>query len=245
MKKVILFLSMITLSLDTTPIIVSAHRGASGYEPENTLRAFKRAIDMGAPMIELDVHICKTGQIVVVHDGFIDTPKKAISDLTWDELQRYDMGKGERIPLLSQVFDLVDKRIIINVELKGAHTAKPVAELIAQYIHDKKWSPDNFLITSFNHYWVHEFHAYVPSVKTGILFECNPIGYAQMAIDANAQYAVMHYQWLTQEFVADADAHGIQVFVYTVNDKLVAEQLKKLNVDGIISNYPDILSHTS
>lgn len=141
---------MITLALDTKPIIVSAHRGASGYEPDNTLRSFKRAIDMGAPMIELDVHLCKTGQIVVIHDAFIGKPRKNIIDLTWDELQQYDVGNGERIPLLSQVFDLVDKRAIINIELKAAGTAKPVAQLINNYIKDKKWSSDNFLITSLD-----------------------------------------------------------------------------------------------
>ena len=240
MKKIIICMSLMT-TLFAKPLIVSAHRGASGYEPGNTLRSFKRALDMGAPMIELDVHLCKTGQIVVIHDAFIGKPQKNIIDLTWDELQQYDVGKGERIPLLSQVFDLVNKRAIINIELKAPGTAKAVAQLIGEYIKDKKWSPNHFLITSFDHYWVREFHTYAPSIKTGVLFECNPIGYAQIATRANAQYAVMYYEWVTQEFVNDAHARGIKVFVYTVNDKAVAQKLQKLNVDGIISNYPDIL----
>ena len=241
MKKIIFFITLITMSVSIKPFVVSAHRGASAYEPDNTLRSFKRAIDMGAQMIELDVHLCKTGQIVVIHDAFIGKPAKAIKDLTWDELQKYDVGKGEKIPLLSHVFDLVDKRAIINIELKAPNTAKPVAELIAQYIKTKKWSSNNFLITSFDHYWVREFHRYAPKVPTGVLFECNPIGYAQIATRANAQYAVMYYEWLTKEFVHDAHARGIKVFVYTVNDKALAQKLRNFNIDGIISNYPDIL----
>ncbi len=153
------------------PIVVG-HRGACGYEPENTLRSFKRAIDMGVQMIELDVYVCRSGELVVMHDDTIDRTTNGqgnIMDLSWDILKKYDAGKGEHIPLLSEVFDLVDKRVIIDVELKGSNAAKPVADLISYYIKNKNWSYNNFLVTSFNNSEVFEFNKYCPQVKTGVI----------------------------------------------------------------------------
>lgn len=140
-KLLFLFFVIFSMSLFSKqmPLIVG-HRGASGYEPENTLLSFERAIAMGVDMIELDVYVCKTGQLVVMHDDTINRTtngKGKVMELTWDTLKKYDAGKGEHIPLLSQVFDLVNKRIIINIELKGPHTAKPVAELINYYVTNK------------------------------------------------------------------------------------------------------------
>lgn len=228
------------ISITKVPQIVG-HRGASGYEPENTLRSFERAIAMGVPMIELDVHLSKDGKLVVIHDT--TTPdKKEVANLTLEELKKYDVGKGEHIPLLAQVFDLVNQRAIINVELKAAGTAQPVAALINRYIKEKKATPKDFIVTSFDHYRVREFHRLSPQVPTGVIFEGNPIGYAQIATNAGAQYAVMYHEWITPEFIADAHARGVKVYTYTVNSKALAQKLIAMNIDGIITNYPDLLS---
>lgn len=235
---ILLFL-IVTLSYSKEPIIV-AHRGASGYEPENTLRAFERAIQMGAPAIELDVHLSKSGDLVVIHD-YTTKDKKKVATLTTQELKAYDVGKGEHIPLLSEVFDQINQRAVINVELKGAGTPGPVAKLINYYIKEKKWDPKNFIVSSFDHYRVQEFHRLAPSVPTGVIFESNPIGYALMATRAGAKYAVGHQEFLTPEFIKDAHARGVQVYSFTVNDKETAQKLLNMNIDGIITNYPDLL----
>lgn len=235
----ILLILMATQTQTKEPIIV-AHRGASGYEPENTLRAFERAIEMGAPIMELDVHLSKNGDLVVIHD-YTTKDKKKVANLTTQELQAYDVGKGEHIPLLSQVFDQVNQRAIINVELKGAGTAAPVAKLINYYIKEKKWNPKSFMVSSFDHYRVQEFHRLAPSVPVGVIFEANPIGYALIATRAGAKYAVAHHEFLTPEFIKDAHSRGIIVYSYTVNDKDTAQKLINMNIDGIITNYPDLL----
>lgn len=235
-----LLLMFITFSLYPKEPIIVAHRGASGYEPENTLRAFERGIQMGAPALELDVHLSKSGDLVVIHD-YATKDKKKVSELTTQELKKYDLGKGEHIPLLSQVFDLVNQRAIINVELKGPGTAAPVAKLINYYIKERKWNPKNFIVSSFDHYRVREFNSLAPLVPTGVIFESNPIGYALNATQAGAKYAVAAYEFLTPEFIKDAHSRGVKVYSYTVNDKDTAQKLINMNIDGIITNYPDLL----
>lgn len=225
----------------TPKLIISAHRGASGYEPENTLRAFTKAIEMGAPMIELDVHLSKDGRLVVIHDYTTKDGKK-IEDLTLAQLQQYDVGKGERIPLLSQVLDAVNQQAILNIELKAHGTPEPVAQLLAQYIKQKKADPKKFLISSFDHFLVKEFHSYAPGIPTAVIFEGNPIKRAQIATDAGAQAVVLQYKWISPEFIKDAHARGIKVYSYTVNDRETALTLQSMGIDGIITNYPDLLT---
>lgn len=221
------------------PLIV-AHRGASGYEPENTVRAFKKALDMGVPMIELDVHLSKSGDIMVIHDE--TTPdKKKVKELTTQELQKYHVGKGERIPLLTEVLDLIDQRTILNIELKAPGTEKAVAQLLNHYIKEKKWNPKKFIVASFDHHRIREFQKLIPSIPTGVIFEGNPIELARIATQAHAQYAIMYFQWITPEFIKDAHGRGVKVYAYTVNEKEEALKLKAMNIDGIITNYPDLL----
>ena len=240
MKLITLFFFVIIMPILSSALIISAHRGASGYELENTLHAFKRAIDMGAPIVELDVQKCSTGELIVFHNDVIN--QKNITELTWNTLKKIDLGNGERIPLLGQVLDLVDKQVIVNIELKGKNTAKPVADLITQYICNKNWKPDHFIIASFDHYSLRDFKKYHPSIKTAVLFEGNPIGYADIAQRANAHYAFMHYQWINKELINDAHKKNIKIFAYTVNSKSLAHRLQKLNIDGIITDYPDLMT---
>lgn len=238
--KYLLVLLAVCGSLMAKPIVI-AHRGASGYAPENTLASFAKAIEMGAPMIELDVHRLKSGQVIVFHDAFLSNDQsKKIKDLTLDQIQKIKV-KGQKIPLLSEVFDLVDKRSVINIELKSDDSVEPVAELIKEYIQEKQWPANRFIVASFDHYRIKKFKQLVPAVKTGVIFEGNPIGLAQIATNASAEYAIMYYEWITKEFVQDAHKRGVTVYTYTINDKALAKEVTALGVDGIISNYPDIL----
>lgn len=233
-----------TAKIKVDPIIVG-HRGASGYEPENTLRSFKRAIDMGVSMIELDVYLCKSGEVVVIHDDTIDRTTNGtgiVGQLTWDTLQQFNAGKGEHIPLLSQVFDLVDQKVVINIEIKDPHATMPVADLIEQYVAAKHWSYNQFIISSFDHAVVQEFHFYCPRVKTGALFDVDSQDEVEITKRLHADYVIVDYQSVTAQLINAAHGCGLQVFTYTVNDKSLALRLKELDIDGIITNYPDILS---
>ena len=165
MRSLLLFFGIGTSLISKNPVIVG-HRGASGYEPENTLCSFERAIDMGVGMIELDVYCCKTGQVVVIHDDTIERTTNGtgeVAQLSWDTLRQYNAGKGEHIPLLSQVFDLVNKRVVINIEIKDPHAVRAVADLIEQYVQHKQWSHDNFLVSSFDAWRFSGFYCLLPT----------------------------------------------------------------------------------
>ena len=103
-------------------MLVIAHRGASGNLPENTLAAFQKAIELGAEMIELDVHLCKTRELVVIHDAHVNRTTDGhglVSHKTLSELQKLNAGNGEKIPTLQEVFDLVNGKLKSISSLKG------------------------------------------------------------------------------------------------------------------------------
>ncbi|MFA6466811.1 MAG: glycerophosphodiester phosphodiesterase family protein [Patescibacteria group bacterium] len=218
------------------------HRGAMGYEPENTLRSFKKAIDLGVDMIELDVYALKTGELVVIHDDKVDRTTNRqgyVMDKSFDELRSLNAGQGEKIPTLDEVFDLVDKKIPINIELKGEGTALPVARLIEQYISDKNWTEEHFLVSSFNHYELRKFQEFKPKIRIGALITGIPIGYSDYGVKLGAYSINLSLEFINQDFVEDAHSKGLKVFVYTVNDKDDIKRMRDMGVDGLFSNYPD------
>ncbi|MDD5109585.1 MAG: glycerophosphodiester phosphodiesterase family protein [Patescibacteria group bacterium] len=220
------------------------HRGAMGYAPENTLQSFRKALTLGVDMVELDVYICKTGELVVIHDDKVDRTTNGhgyVIEKTYQELRSLNAGAGENIPSLQEVFDLIDRKAIINIELKGLGTAKPVSELITWYINNKNWESTDFLVSSFNHYELKAFRRLNPKIPIGALITGIPIGYAKFAEQLNAYSINPCIEFITKEFVDDAHARNIKVFVWTVNDQDDIERMKRLDVDGMFSNFPDRL----
>jgi len=227
-----------------TEIIKIGHRGASGYEPENTLRSFKKALELGVDMIELDVYICKTGELVVMHDDKVNRTTNGsgyLTEKTYQELQKLDAGKGEKIPTLEQVLDLVDKKIDVNIELKGPNTAKPIAKVIDKYIRQKDWSDQHFLISSFNHRELAEFKKIMPQINIGIPCMGIPYGLVKSAKMLDAYSINLSHELITQELIDDAHKKNLKVFVYTVNDHDDIKKMLSLGIDGIFSDFPDRL----
>jgi len=222
-------------------ILLVGHRGACGYEPENTLRAFTRAIEMGCDAIELDVHMCKTGEIIVIHDKELDRTTSgngSVGDKTLEELKQLDAGKGEKIPTLNEVLDLINDRITVNIELKGYGTLLPVVNLLKDYF-GRGFSPSKIILTSFIHQYAKEARLLLPYVQTGLLIRSELLGFAALAEAADSDYLVTYYEYANANVIEDAHSRGIKVMCYTVNDVAMIKQLKDLGVDGIITNYPD------
>jgi glycerophosphoryl diester phosphodiesterase len=220
------------------------HRGAMGYAPENTLKSFKKALELHVDAVELDVYVCKSGELVVIHDDKVNRTtngKGYVVEKTLNELRSLDAGEGEKIPLLTEVLDLVDKKVKINIELKGTGTAKPVHELIESYVKNNSWKYDHFMISSFNHYDLKSFKELNPNIKIGALIMGIPIGFAEFAEKVNADSINLCIESINKEFVDDAHKRGFKVYVWTVNDSDDIERIKALNVDGIFSNFPDRL----
>jgi len=221
---------------------IIAHRGASGYKPENTISSFTKALSMGIDMIELDVHLTADGKLVVIHDETVDRTTDGtghVADYNFDQLRTLDAGRGQQIPLLSEVIDLVNKRVPINIELKGEGTAQPLADLIQQYLDDKGWTEDLFVVSSFDLDLLAEFAQLMPYIHTGALYEGEPLRFLAYARSKHTYSANFNSVFVTNKEVYRAHQRGLMVYVYTVNDGDEAERMEELHVDGIFSDYPD------
>ena len=224
-------------------VIVIGHRGACGYEPENTLSSFQKALDLGVDMIELDVHSLKTGELIVVHDNKLDRTTNghgSIYNVPFNKIRKLNAGRGQHIPTLDEVIELVDKRVPINIELKGPNTAESVSKIIDKYL-SQGWISNHFLISSFDHVELTKFRLLKPDVRIGALIVGIPVDYAAFASKIKAYSVNISLEFISSDFVEDAKDRGLKIFVFTVNDQDDAKRIKKLGVDGMFTNYPDKL----
>jgi glycerophosphoryl diester phosphodiesterase len=225
-------------------ILKIGHRGVKGYEPENTLISFQKAIDLGADGIELDVHLSHDGAIMVIHDDTIDRTtngKGFVNTMSLPELKGFQIEKEQQIPTLSEVFDLVKQRCFINVELKGKGTVKPVMDLIDHYVSEKNWNYNQFLISSFDWKMLEEVHFLNPKIRIGVL-----TGYSikeALAFAKKIKAFSIHpkYGLVSKENVVLMQENGFEVYPWTVNSAADIQKIKSLHVNGIISDFPDRL----
>lgn len=218
------------------------HRGAAGYEPENTLRSFGRALGIGVDMIEFDVHVCASGEMVVIHDETVDRTTDGtghVSDLTYQELRGLDAGLGERVPTLKEVFDQVLGHSMLNIELKGDGTGHPVLRAVEQYIEAGRAKSNDFLVTSFKVEELVSLRELSDSISIGILTAGDPEDVLGLAGDIDAHAVNPHHSMVGERFVEESHERGLSIYSWTVNDEDIITRMKNLKVDGIISDYPD------
>ncbi len=221
---------------------IIGHRGASGYAPENTLEAFELAIRQGVSMIELDVHRCATGELVVIHDERVDRTTDGtglVSEMTLDEIKKLNVGNGNQVPTLEEVFEAVARRVKINIEIKGRKVAQPLAEMLSKFMFEKEWNPNYFIVSSFDHEQLKQFHALLPRIRTGILFESFPSDYQQLLQEVKPFSIHIPANIYTIELVDTIHKAGLEAWVYTVNETKVFEKLQAMGVDAVFTNYPD------
>lgn len=217
------------------------HRGAAGHEPENTLRSVRRALELGADGIEVDVYFVD-GQLIVIHDATLRRTTNGsgrVANKSFAQLRALDAGLGERIPTLPEVFDAISHRAVINVELKGRHTAAPVAALIEDYVQCRGWRWDEFLVSSFDHAQLQQARKLAPALRTGALISRVPRGLAAFAEKLGASSVNPSRHCVTPALVADAHRRGMKVFVFTVNEPKDIARMAVLGVDGVFSDFPE------
>jgi glycerophosphoryl diester phosphodiesterase len=218
------------------------HRGAMGYISENTLSSFEKSIKIGVDVIELDVRLCKTGQLVIIHDEKVDrttNSKGYVAEKTLEELKALNTGNGEEIPTLYESLSFIDRRVKVNIELKGVGTARPVYKTIQDFIKNKNWKKSDFLISSFDHSQLEEFHLLDSNIRIGVLIRNNPMGYDQFLKKINAYSVNISLKLINQELVDYFHKKNLKVYVWVVNKLSDIKQMKLLGVDGFFSDFPD------
>ena len=218
------------------------HRGAMGYEPENTLLSIRKALALGVDWVEVDVYNVENN-LVVIHDRRLERTTNGTGyteEQTFAYLRSLDAGKGEQIPTLSEVLETVKRQALINIELKGTNTAELVVNLIQKYI-ARGWSYADFLVSSFNHYELKKVKDYCPQIALGLLIYGLPLNYLEIAINLEAIAIIPNIDFVTTDLIQAAHQHNLKVLVYTVNDPDDLKRMRKLKVDGIFTNYPDRL----
>jgi glycerophosphoryl diester phosphodiesterase len=221
-------------------VLIVAHRGASAYEPENTLRSVKRALELGADMVEVDVRASRDGHIVVMHDAMVDRTtngKGYVKDMTLEELKKLKVGLGERVPTLQEVAELIRGKAQLVVEIK----VPEIEEKVLQIIKENELERD-VLITSFYHPILKHVKELNPNVRTGAIIASRPIKAARLAMDANSNALFPKYVYVDPRMVEEAHRHDLAVYPWTVDALNEIEPLIKMGVDRIVTNKPDVLS---
>jgi glycerophosphoryl diester phosphodiesterase len=231
--------------------LIVAHRGASRYAPENTLAAFRLALDQGVRAVECDVRLTKDDHLVVIHDATVDRTTDGsglVSALSLDTVRGMDAGRwfgaefaGERVPLLEEVLRLVRGRALIQVEIKNdpipcaGIEARVVGALVGCGIED------DALVISFDHQSVRAVRGLRPDITTGILYAARLVDPVAAAHGAGATALCLDWAYLDRELVAQARGARLGVCVWTVDHEAAFRRCQELGVDAVASNDPPLL----
>jgi glycerophosphoryl diester phosphodiesterase len=233
--------------------LVVAHRGASKECPENTLAAFKRALEHGADGIELDVQLTRDGEVVVLHDEQVDRTTDGrgwVRDLTLAEVRRLDAGDwfapgyaGERVPTLPEVFQVAGRAALVNVELKNNKVRYDGLERKVLDIVKTAGLSANVVISSFNHASLRVVQSLDSSQRIATLHPPGPWRYpvlcrlpARAALAVGAEAAHLPHRTVSRRTVAHCHNVGIDVRTWTVN---AAEEVERAVADGVDAVFTD------
>jgi len=215
------------------------HRGARAYEPENTLRSFKKALEIGVDAVEFDVRKTKDDQLVVIHDADVKRTTDGeglVSELTLEEIKGFSAEKGEKIPTLKEALDFLDTKVKIVIELKETNVEEKVLKAVRE-----KGLQKNVVIVSFIEKALRKIRELDEEVETGLIYvkHKNPV---KAALELKASYLLPLYSFTHTANVQKAHDNGLKIIVWTINKPEEVAEYQKKGVDGIASDKPDILT---
>jgi glycerophosphoryl diester phosphodiesterase len=231
-----------------------AHRGAAGYAPENTIAGFDLAVDMKADYIEIDVQRSKDGELVIIHDTTVDRTTDGtgkVGDLTLQQLQRLDAGSwkgesftGESIPTFEEILDRYHGKVGILIELKAPELYPGIEEQVAEALKERNLDqPQNekIIIQSFNFQSMKKMDQLLPKVPIGVLTSnrAHTTAEALQEFSSYADWFNPSYGIVTEGVVDKVHALDMQIGSWTVRSQEAADFLFDMNVDAIITDYPD------
>lgn len=220
------------------------HRGAKGHLAENTIISIEKALEFGVDAIEIDVHRCRTGELVVIHDFTLDRTTNGEGEVAlkdWNELKGLLVEGQYQIPLLTEVLDLIEGKCRINIELKGLNTAAAACEIIKKYISEKNWTYEDFIVSSFQKNELFEVYKINPLIPIGVLSKASVTEAIELGKLLKARAIHPSIGIITRENVKRSHDEGFIVNVWTVNEPEAIARMKDFGVDGIISDYPERL----
>ena len=229
---------------------IFAHRGFSGKYPENTMLAFEKAVEIGVDGIEMDVHLTKDNELVIIHDEDIKRTcngQGLVRDMTLEELKKFDASATyvgvygvNPIPTLREYFELVkDTDVITNIELKtGIFEYPTIEKRVIDMIYEYGLQ-DKIILSSFNHFTVKRCEELAPEIKRGFLCESWLINYGKYTAEQNVQCCHPIFCNLSQEVVDEMHGAGCEINTWTVNEYEDIERLAAMGVDALIGNFPD------
>lgn len=216
-----------------------AHRGASAYEPENTLRAFRKALELGANAVELDVRLTKDRKIVVIHDSTLDRTTNAsgkVSDFSLEEIRKLNAGKNERIPTLREALRFLRGKCTIIVEVKESGFEEELVREVKNV--------QNVIVSSFNPRIIRKIKKINKNIVTGFVFVNNVKklpGFVKICKFTKADWIFPEYHAANRRFIEKMKSYNKNVAVWVVDSPRKIQKFKTMPVDGIISNKPDLL----
>ena len=221
-------------------MFIWAHRGASGDYPENTLLAFEQAIAQGADGIELDI-IQVQDELYIWHDRYL--PEHLGNELLLSEqdkefVESIQLPQNQKIPTLSEVLTLVSGRVTLNIELKYIEDLTLLLHALqaAEYRHG--FTPEQLLVSSFNHHLLEELHLDSPHYPLGILVASSANSVSVLAEKLKPYSIHFSMDCLLPEDVDTAHKMGLKSFVYTVDREKDLDTCKNFGVDGVFTNFP-------
>jgi len=228
--------------------LVIAHRGASAYEPENTLRAFALAIEQGARMIELDLHATRDGQVVVIHDFTLNHTTSLtgrVNERTLAEIKVADAGNGERVPTLDETLDLTLGKVRLYLEIKDPRAAEETLRIIRA-----RRCQDDVMLASFDLALMRRLGDEVRDIELGVILgneTFNPVvrwreAFPWLALRRiNYQTLCMQVSLCYGYLARRAKASGKKLYVWTADEDAQFATMIARGVDGIVTNKPDRL----
>jgi glycerophosphoryl diester phosphodiesterase len=220
-------------------VLVIAHRGASGYYPENTMKSIENAIKMGSDMVEIDLKMTKDKHIVLMHDDAVDRTTNGhglVQDLTTKQLRTLDAGGGEKVPLLTEVIGMFGGR---GVRFMFDISSKGYEEQLTEIIH--RHNLDVGTIVSGAHEPLRLIKLLNPRLRIAPSFEKASDLTIMETASMGAEVFNCHHAPISRETVDMAHVFNLQVIAWGVNNIEHIHRMIEIGVDGITSDYPDVV----
>jgi len=230
---------------------VIAHRGASGYAPENTMAAFRRAVEMGVSFIETDLQLSRDARLVAIHDSTLSRTTNAqglVKEYTLNELRGLDAGSwfdpkfaGEKIPTLEEIVSFArEADVVFYLEVKSNDTWGVEHALVSALRQAREMA--RAAILSFETVALANVRRQEPTLISGLLIDKSPETAIAEAVRVGARQIAPQHKLLTKGLVEAAHASHLQVITWTVNDPKDMHAALSTGVNGVMTDYPDRLT---